>query len=192
MRFTNLCWIMLAAWAIHIPSLAQAQTNRELKVHLAQANNDSPYAFVRAKFYPGELTDPWAVRFFDEKGTEVPYFVWDLATWRVAHEGRVDWGHRYALINHAPGDAPEVLQARDQKLQWTKKNLPELGTKLQAQEQAAKKAPDSVCAALYLLRQKVPAFDKTHLTLRIYADRQVHPKQRQLKGPKVGERLAVQ
>src|SRR5262249_46791162 len=149
--FTNLLSIVLAAWAFHIPSLAQAQTNRELKVHLAQANNDSPYAFVRAKFNPGEVADPWAVRFFDEKGTEVPYFVWDFVTWRVAHEGRADWGYRYALINHAPGDAPEVLQARSQKLQWAKKNLPELGAKLEAREQAAKKAPDFVCAALYLL-----------------------------------------
>jgi hypothetical protein len=192
MRFTNLLGIVLAAWAINFPSLAQAQTNRELKVHMAQANNDSPYSFVRAKFNPGEVADPWAVRFFDEKGTEVPYFVWDAVTWRVAKEGRADWGHRYALINHAPGDAPEVIQARDQKLQWTKKNFPELGAKLETQEQAAKKAPDSVCAALYLLRQKVPAFEKTHLTLRIYPDRQIEPKQRQVKGQKVAERLAVQ
>ena len=81
---------------------------RELKVHLAQANNDSPYSFVRAKFEPGEVTDPWAVRFYDERGGEIPYFVWDSVSWRVAREGRDDWGKRFALINHAPEGNPIV------------------------------------------------------------------------------------
>jgi hypothetical protein len=192
MKVTNLCWIMFAAGVINIPNLAHAQGNRELKVHLTQANNNSPYAFVRAKFKPGEVTEPWAVRFFDEKGTEVPYFVWDSITWRVAQEGKPDWGHRYALINHAPGDAPEVLEARAGKLQGAKKNLPELAAILEAQDHAAKKAPDSVCAAIYLLRHGVPAFEKERLTLRIYPERQVEPKQRQWNGQKVGERIAVQ
>src|SRR4051812_13203587 len=80
---------------------------RELTVHLAQANNDSPYAFVRAKFEPGEAPDPWAVRFYDDGGQVVPSFVWDAVTWRTAREGRPDWGQRYALLNHGPGDAPE-------------------------------------------------------------------------------------
>src|SRR6516164_10596838 len=133
MRFTNLLGIVLAAWAINFPSLAQAQTNRELKVHMAQANNDSPYSFVRAKFNPGEVADPWAVRFFDEKNAEVPYFVWDSVTWKVAREGRADWGNRYALINHAPGNEPSVIDARSQKLQAAKKSLPDLGTRLEAE-----------------------------------------------------------
>ena len=64
---------------------AQGEAREDaLTVHLCQANNDSPYAFVRAKFEPGEVTDPWAVRFLDEGGREVPYFVWDFATWKVA------------------------------------------------------------------------------------------------------------
>jgi hypothetical protein len=163
---------MLAAWAVAIPAGSNAAEDRALRVHLAQANNDSPYAFVRAKFQPGEVGDPWAVRFFDDKGAEVPYFVWDSITWRVAQEGRADWGHRYALNHHSPGDSPEVAVARDQKLQSTKQNLPELGAKLEAQEQAVRKAPDSVCAALYLLRHPVRAFGKERLTLRLYAARQ--------------------
>jgi hypothetical protein len=173
------------------PDLEGTKAPRELKVHLVQANNDSPYAFVRAKFKPGEVADPWAVRFFDDKGTEISYFVWDSVTWKVAREGRADWGQRYALINHAPGDAPEVVEARAQKLQWTRKNLPELGAKLEEQEQAAKKAGDSVCAAMYLLRHRVPAFGKKRLTLRLYPERQVEPKHRQWKGQKVDERIAV-
>src|SRR5260370_41717765 len=116
MKLIRACWIVLAVWAIATPGWATAEANRELKVHLAQANNNSPYAFVRAKFQPGEVVDPWAVRFFDAMGTEIPYFVWDSVTWRVAQAGRADWGHRYALINHAPGDAPEVVQARARKL----------------------------------------------------------------------------
>ena len=44
--------ILLAACALAFPAWANAQENRELKVHLAQANNKSPYAFVRAKFQP--------------------------------------------------------------------------------------------------------------------------------------------
>src|SRR5580692_2461008 len=139
MKLSRLCWLALAVGPLALPPGASAQENRELKVHLAQANNASPYAFVRAKFKPGEVADPWAVRFFDEKGAEIPYFVWDAVTWRVAREGRADWGQRYALLNHAPGDAPEVIEARAKKIQGTRKNLPELGAKLDAQEQAAKK-----------------------------------------------------
>ena len=90
MKLTRACWLILAASAVSIPTTANAEDGRELKVHLAQANNDSPYAFVRAKFNPGEVADPWAVRFFNGKGEEVPYFVWDSVTWRVAREGRVD------------------------------------------------------------------------------------------------------
>jgi hypothetical protein len=193
MKVTVSACMLLTACVLSSPSSASsAQGNPELKVHLAQANNNSPYAFVRAKFKPGEVADPWAVRFFDDKGAEVPYFVCDSVTWKVAEEGKADWGHRYALLNHAPGDAPEILQARAQKLLWSKKNLPELGAKLETQEQLAKKAPNSVCAALYLLRHRVSAFGKQRLTLRIYPDRQVEPKQRQWKGQKVDERISLQ
>src|SRR5262249_60023124 len=101
MKLTTACGIVLAACALAIPARAGAEGTRELKVHLAQANNDSPYAFVRAKFNPGEVADPWAVRFFDDKGKEIPYFVWDAITWRVAREGRAGWGERDAPF-HPP------------------------------------------------------------------------------------------
>src|SRR5512136_2482399 len=127
------CWILLVIGTLAGPQGASAEGNRELQVHLAQANNRSPYAFVRAKFEPGELVDPWAVRFFDERGAEVPYFVWDSVTWRVAREGRDDWGRRYALINHAPGSSPDALEAREKKIQWAEKKLPALGKKLGSQ-----------------------------------------------------------
>jgi hypothetical protein len=106
------------------PGRADAEGPGELKVHLVQANNNSPYAFVRAKFNPGEVADPWAVRFFDDKGAEISYFVWDSITWKVAQEGRADWGRRYALLNHAPGDAAEVVAARDQKLKMDQEEPP--------------------------------------------------------------------
>src|SRR5262245_43205114 len=182
MKRTRVCCILLATCALGIPERASAQGPRELKLHLAQANNNSPYAFVRAKFNPGEVVDPWAVRFFDDKGKEVPYFVWDSITWRVARLGRADWGKRYALLNHAPGDAPEVIEARARKLQAAQKALPELAAELETRERAAGKAPDSVCAALYLLRYRVPAFGKERLALRLYAKKQVEPKRRQWRG----------
>jgi hypothetical protein len=191
MKSISVCFVLVAC-AFAISARASAEGPRELKVHLAQANNNSPYAFVRARFEPGEVTDPWAVRFFDDKGAEVPYFVHDSTTWRVAQAGRADWGHRYALLNHAPGDTPEVVEARAKKLEWTKKKLPALGSKLEARDQAARKAPDSVCAALYLLRYPVPAFGKKRLTLRIYPERQVTPKIQVWKGDKVEKRIAVQ
>src|SRR5262249_20925016 len=191
MKLTQACWIILAACALGSPERAGAEGTRELKVHLAQANNNSPYAFVRAKFKPGEVADPWSVRFFDDKGKEIPYFVWDSITWRVAREGRADWGRRYALLNHAPGDTPRAVEARANKLEWTKKSLPELWARLDTQEQAANKAPDSVCAALYLLRYQAPAFGKERLTLCIYAEKQVDPKRRVWKGSKVQERVSV-
>nr|MBC8870567.1 hypothetical protein [Planctomycetota bacterium] len=178
------CWIFLVISALGFPGGINAEGRHELKVHLAQANNQSPYAFVRAKFEPGELADPWAVRFFDEQGAEVPYFVWDSVSWRVAREGRADWGHRYALINHAPGNSPDVLQARGEKIAWAKKKLPALGKKLEAREDAAKRAGDSVCGAIYLLRRRVPAFGKERLTLRLYPERQVEPQRKQWNGPK--------
>jgi hypothetical protein len=191
MKTTHACGILLAALALVVPSRADTERGRELKVHLAQANNDSPYAFVRARFQPGELADPWAVRFFDPRGTEIPYFVWDSITWRVAREGRPDWGNRFALINHAPGDAAEVVEARGRKLEAAKKSLPELGARLEAEEQAARKAPDSVCAALYLLRHRVPAFGKERITLRIYGEKQVEPRRQQWKDEKVAKHVAI-
>jgi hypothetical protein len=182
MKANHALWTALA---LSVAGSVSAEEKRELRVHLAQANNDSPYVFVRAKFKPGEVADPWAVRFFDDKAEEVPYFVWDWVTWQVAREGKPEWGRRYSLHNHGPGAAKEAVEARAQKLEWTRKNLPELGARLEAEEQAARKAPDSVCAALYLLRHRVPAFGKERLTLRIYPKRQGDVKQSRLAG---GER----
>jgi hypothetical protein len=167
MKFSYVGRMVLGAAILVMAGRAAGQAPRELKVHLAQANNDSPYTFVRAKFIPGEVTDPWAVRFIDDRGTEIPYFVWDATTWKTAQHGRADWGGRYALINHGPGDSMDVRTARGQKVQWAVKNLPELGNRLEAQEQAAKQSPDSLCAAMYLLRYRVPALSKQRLTLRI-------------------------
>jgi hypothetical protein len=191
MKLTKACGILLAACALAIPERAAAKDTRELKVHLAQGNTDNPYAFVRAKFNPGEVSDPWAVRFFDRTGKEVPYFVWDSITWRVAREGRADWGKRYALLNHGPGDAPQVVEARARKLEAAKKALPELAAQVEAQERVAGKAPDSVCAAMYLLRYRMPAFGKERLTLRIHPEKQVEPKRRAWKGSKVEQRIAI-
>jgi hypothetical protein len=109
----------------------------------------------------------------------------------VAREGRADWGKRYALLNHGPGDAPSVVEARARKLQWAKKNAPDLGARLEVQEQAARLAPDSVCAALYLLRYRAPAFGKERLTLRIFPAKQIEPKRRAWKGTTVGQRITV-
>jgi glyoxylase-like metal-dependent hydrolase (beta-lactamase superfamily II) len=192
MKLTSVTRILLAAWALGVPGWARGAASHELKVHVVQANNHSPYVFVRARFAPGELVDPWAVRFFDEKNGEVPYFVWDSVTWRVAREGRADWGQRYALINHGPGAAPEVRAARAQKLEWTRKNLPDLAAKLDSQEQAAAEAGDSLCAVLYLLRHPLPPFGKERLTLRIYAERQIVPAGVRGSGQKVEASLSVQ
>jgi hypothetical protein len=144
-----------------------------LRVHIAAANNQSPYTFVRAKFEPGELSDPWAVRFFDDAGTEVPYFVWDSITWQVAREGREDWAHQYPLTNHYPGKDPEIAAARQRKVAWAKEQLPALGAKLAARDEAAAKHGTSVCAVLYLLRYHVAPLGKEKLTLKIYLDRQI-------------------
>src|SRR5436190_23110583 len=112
MKLSPVYWLAFVVCALLAPGSVRAADQREFKVHLAQANNDSPYAFVRAKFEPGELADPWAVRFLDEAGAEIPYFVWDSLTWKTAREGRADWGGRYAQLNHAAGDTPEVAAAR--------------------------------------------------------------------------------
>lgn len=165
---------------------------RELSVHLAQSNNDSPYALVRAKFEPKELSDPWAVRFFDEQGNEVSYFVWDAITWREAREGRSDWGGRYAALNHAAGDAPDVPGARETKIDWAKQNLPMLGLSLGLADTTARTSGDSVCAAMYLLRRKVPAFGKDRLTLRIFPERQVEPNRRTRRSGEITRRVRVE
>src|SRR5215471_13084615 len=182
--------ILLVVGALAL-NAASAQEPRNLEVHLAQANNDSPYAFVRAKFEPGELADPWAVRFFDDAGAEIPYFVWDSLTWRVAREGRSDWGRRYAQLNHAAGDSDAVSAARGEKIAWANQHMPALGTQLAAQDEAAKKAGESVCAAMYLLRYRVPAFGKRRVVLRIFDQSQVKPNRLAWQGPNVSERVAV-
>jgi hypothetical protein len=187
--------VVIAALAIVsslVPTGFAFTAPRELKVHLAQSNNDSPYALVRAKFEPQELGDPWAVRFFDGKGNEVSYFVWDAITWREAREGRSDWGGRYAALNHAAGDAPEVLTARDAKIDRAMQNYPRLGLAMSVLDDAAKTSGDTVCAAMYLLRRKVEAFGKERLTLRIYPDRQVEPKRRTWRSGEITEQVRVE
>ncbi|HEY3233782.1 MAG TPA: hypothetical protein VGJ84_03645, partial [Polyangiaceae bacterium] len=161
---------------------ASQPTNAALQVHLVQASNDSLYAFVRAKFEPGEVVDPWAVRFFGSDGTEKPYFVWDSMTCKTARDGREDWDHRYAALNHHPGRAPEALQMRAQALEAANQQLPDLGAKLLAEDVAAQQAGDSVCNAMYLVRHTVPAFAKEKLTLQIYPTRQVEANVRTLNG----------
>ena len=84
-----------------------------------------------------------------------------------------------------------VLEARARKLDATRKALPELAAELDAQERAAAKAPDSVCAALYLLRSRLPAFGKERLTLRLSPESPVQPKRRAWKGAKVEKRVTV-
>lgn len=198
---------VIAATVLGMCGTARAAENRELKVHLAQANNNSPYAFVRAKFEPGEVSDPWAVRFFTPDGKEVPYFVWDAVSWKEAREGRADWGHRYALLNHAPGNIPEALAAggdkikedypellakglhlgalasRGEKIEEAKRKLPELGAELAAEDAAAKQHANSLCAVLYLLRYQAQPYGKEKLTLRIYPATQVQPLRTKWTGP---------
>src|SRR5262249_40587961 len=53
-----------------------------------------------------------------------------------------------------------------------------LGAQLATREQAVATAPDSLCAALYLVRHRVPALGKERLKLRIYAAKQGDSKQR--------------
>jgi len=164
--------IVLAALAIPLPGWCATQPIAELKVHVAQANNVAGYAFVRARFEPGELSDPWAVRFFDARGGEIPYFVWDAQDWATARDGRPDWGGQYALLQHHPGNDPKVLAARGEKIAWARDHWPEIGQRLEAQSVAAGKSPRSICAALYLLRYPTQPYAKDELALRIYATRQ--------------------
>jgi hypothetical protein len=183
--------IALLAVFAECSTLSQSCAAKELVVHLAQANNDSPYAFVRAKFEPGELNDPWAVRFFDDAGKEIPYFLWDSLTWKVAREGRADWGGRYAQLNHAAGDTPEVAAARGEKIAWAKEHMTALGAKLVAQDEAAKKAGESVCSAMYLLKCRVPALGKRRVALRTFDQPQVKAERRTWQGREVSEQVSV-
>lgn len=169
--------VVLVGW-LASPATAAEPALRELRVHLVQANVDAPYAFVRAKFEPGEATDPWAVRFVDAAGTDIPYFVWDSMTWDEANDGRPDWGNRYAAVNHAPGDDPEVRAARDRKLEWAKNHAPDAAMRLEAERVAAVREGESLCAVLYLLKHRVAPLGKERITLQIHSQRQVEPARR--------------
>jgi len=192
MKLISLFCLISAFAMLAVAQGVESEAVRQMEVHVAQANNKSPYVFVRAKFEPGEVSDPWAVRFFDSAGAEIPYFVWDSVSWRIAREGREDWGKRFALINHAPGDAPEALNARTQKLEWAKTSLPALGAKLEAADQAAAANPDSMCAVMYLLRRGVSPFAKEKLTMRVFKSRQVQPEHQEWNGKNIGQRVSVE
>src|SRR5262245_36122260 len=144
------------------------EPSTELRVHLVQGSGRSSYTFVRAKFLPGEVEDPWAVQFLDDQGRKVAHFVWDSLTWQEAREGPTQWGGqgRYALLNHAAGDVPGVTEARNRRIEWAEKNIPEIGARLRAQEKAARQHGGSVCAAVYLLKYSVEPFGKARLTLK--------------------------
>jgi hypothetical protein len=149
-------------------SIAAQDPSKELRVHLVQAGTRSSHAFVRAKFVPGEVRNPWAVQFVDDTGRVVPHFVWDSVTWKEARDGPSDWGGqgRYALLNHAAGDGPGVREARFRRIEWAEKNIPDLGAKLRAQEEAAGRQGESICTALYLLKYTMEPFGKTRLVLK--------------------------
>ncbi|MBM4020397.1 MAG: hypothetical protein FJ288_19110, partial [Planctomycetes bacterium] len=140
---------------------------RLLNVHACQANNRSPYLLVRAKFRPGEVADARAVKFFAPDGTEVAHSVWDSVTWRVARDGRPDWGGRYALLQHGSGNAQEAREARGKKLEAAKQQLPRLGAELAAEDEAAQRHGDSICSAIYLLRHALLPYGKEKLRLEI-------------------------
>src|SRR5262245_56977461 len=138
----NPAMVLIVLLWIAAPALAQeGDPLRTLPVHVVQASGQSDYAFVRANFRPGEIDDPWAVRFFDAKGKEVPYHVWDAVDWQTAHVGRPEWGKQYPLLQHYPGNDPNVKKARAEKLAWAKKFAPAEAAEMEAIENAARNAP---------------------------------------------------
>src|SRR5262245_46448991 len=153
--------LLLGAYSI--AQVAGQEPIRELPIHVVQASGQSGYTFLKAKFQPGELSDPWAVRFFDPKGKEIEYFVWDSVDWQTAREGRPDWGGQYALLQHYPGNDPAVKKARAEKLAWARKFMPDEGAELEAVEQAARKSPKSPCVVLYLLGYRAAAYAKDQI-----------------------------
>ena len=192
MNRLTVCSFAFAASLLSAVAGATEHPSRELRAHLASSSSRSPYTFVRAQFEPGETTDPWAVRFFDDDGTEIPYFVWDSVTWQVASAGRDDWGNRYALLNHAPGDDPQVRGARSHKLAWARAHAPSLGAKLGALHDAAARSGDSLCSVLYLLQHTVQPPGKKRITLRIYPTRQVEPSRNRWTEKDLGKSIAVE
>ena len=64
------------------------------------------------------------------------------------------------MLNHAPGNTPEARDARNEKILLSTENNPEVGTRLADEDEAAKRDGNTMCAVLYLLRQKVPALGK--------------------------------
>jgi hypothetical protein len=168
--------LVIALLWIAAPTRAQdGGPVRTLAVHIVQASGQSNYAFVRANFRPGEVDDPWTVRFFDPRGNEVPYHVWDAVDWQTAREGRADWGKQYPLLQHYPGNDPAVKKARAEKLAWAKRFMPAEAAEMEAIEQAAGKWPRSPCVVLYLLRYRAAPYAKDRLTMKVYAKRQVVP-----------------
>lgn len=171
-----------------------ALSQKQLMVHLVQGNNRSPYTFVRAKFKPGELFNPWAIQFLNENGQKIPCFVWDSLTWKEAREGRPDWGFRYAPMNHGCGNTPEVKEARQRKIQWAQNHWPELGKTLAEEEKSEKRYGQSLCSVLYLLQYSVPPFEKKRVILRLEKKPKNIPQQWQFNSPpqKLKRKINVQ
>ena len=162
--------LVIALYCMAAPACAQeGDPVRILPVHVVQANAQSNYIFVRANFRPGEIEDPWAARFFNAKGNELAYHVWDSVDWQTASEGRADWGKQYPLLQHYPGNDPKIKRARAEKLAWAKKFLPPEAAEMEALEEAARTSPRSQCVVLYLLHYRVPPHAREKLTMKIYA-----------------------
>lgn len=168
------CWMIAVSLLSLLAPLARAvEPVRTLPIHVVQASGQSNYTFLRANFRPGEIEDPWSVRFFDPKGQEIEYFVWDAVDWQTAREGRSDWGHQYPLLQHYPGNDPGVKKARVDKIAWARKFLPAEGVELEALEQAARASPRSQCVVLYLLRYRAAPYAKDRLTMKVFAEGQI-------------------
>jgi len=101
-----------------------------------------------------------------------------------------DWGNRYALINHAAGDAAEIVEARAAKLHWTTKNLRTWAPNWRPRSKPPKLTRFRVCRDVSAaspspsVRQRTPYAENLQPA-------QVEPKRRQWKEPKVGDRIAI-
>ena len=88
---------------------------------------------------------------------------------RRQRDAQLDGSSRIAVIEGAVrcGSKRDPLGPQPFGTREGAADVQQPGAEIDARERAADQAPDSVCAAMYLLRYHVPAFGKKRLTLRI-------------------------
>jgi hypothetical protein len=150
--------------ACHVlPDFEDPRPRQTIRVDLPRNHERCDYHVLQINFKPGEIEDPWHVRFTD-KGSDVPFFVWDDTRWRetVGEKARDYAVNKWSFI-------PEDFTSQDESPQEFLRRMT-ISEEVILTDAILKKAndhPSSVSSAIYLVKRKVKQYRTASINIYI-------------------------